>query len=55
MKEYGIAMDDSPSTLHRGPLSQEEAEVWMDSLPEKLRGMFVIVSREVSPWTPDGV
>lgn len=55
MKEYGIATDTSPSTLHRGPLSKEEAEVWMESLPEKLKGMFVIVSREVTPWEPDDI
>jgi hypothetical protein len=48
--EYGIVTDSSPKELHRGPMSQEEAEEWMLALEERHRSMFHVVSREVSPW-----
>jgi hypothetical protein len=50
MHEFGIITDTAMDELHRGPLSQEEAEEWMLSLEERHRSMFHVVRREVSPW-----
>jgi hypothetical protein len=47
MHEFGIITDTAMDELHRGPLSQEEAEEWMLSLEERHRS---VVRREVSPW-----
>lgn len=52
MYEYGIVTDTSPTELHRGPMSQDEAEEWMGDLKERHRSMFRIVRREVSTWRP---
>lgn len=64
--EWGIARDDDPTELHRGPMDREEAERWVREWDElcsstdareeaplygdRGRGMFVVVSREVGPW-----
>jgi tRNA(His) 5'-end guanylyltransferase len=56
--EFGIARDNEPDALHRGPMTEEEAREWIrewDEMAENERarkGMFIIIKREVGPWTP---
>lgn len=54
MTEYGIARDDEPTTLHRGPMSLYDAKRWIAEWDEDLGkpGVFIIISREVTPWGP---
>jgi hypothetical protein len=50
--EYGIAFAHSPHIVHRGPMTLEEARLWVDewidmgAKPEAI----VIIERDVSSW-----
>lgn len=53
--EYGVMNTaDSDGYLHRGPWSKDRCDDWVargleDGVPA---GMFVVVTRTTTPWTP---
>jgi hypothetical protein len=52
--EYGIIRDgDDPSDLHRGPWTVEDCLAWIKECEDMgfKHGMWLIVRREVSPWS----
>lgn len=51
-KEYGVMHDRYPDELHRGPMTKEEAERWVQEFEDEggRAGAFYVVSRTVSPW-----
>jgi hypothetical protein len=53
--EWGVARDNTPYLMHRGPMSEEDAREWIrewedDVAPNAKSGMFVLIRREVGPW-----
>lgn len=50
--EYGIAYHSTPTVMHRGPMTLEEACEWLREFEEDggRTGMFIIVERQVGAW-----
>ncbi len=56
--EWGVAKDSTPDVVHRGPMSEQDARAWVDEWEQDIEGvfgarsgMFVVICREVGPWT----
>ena len=54
MIEFGVAFASTPDVLHYGPMTDTEAETWIEEWENMggPRDMFIMISREVSPWSP---
>lgn len=50
--EYGIVFANEPDELHRGPMTEAEARVWLDEWAAEggRPGAFRMVVREVGEW-----
>lgn len=50
--EYAIVHCSSPHEIHRGPMTEVEADKWIKEFEQDggEAGAFFVVSREVGPW-----
>lgn len=50
--EYGIIWVHNPDELHRGPMTYEEANQWIQEFEDDggVEGVFTIVQREIGDW-----
>jgi hypothetical protein len=51
MREWGIVHHQTPDTLHRGPMSEVQARLWIREWEEDGgRPIWLLVHREVGAW-----